>query len=178
MQIQLYADRVLLRNLRHSDWNDFLHLHLNEAVNQYIRPVESESAINTKFNQRVSPWLFDSGEWLSLAIERHDNQQFVGLIGFRCDDLALKRAEVGYLITPNQQGMGFATESLRTIVDWGALQFQMHKFIGICASSNIASLNVLQKVGFIVEGTLRQHTCIEGTWFDDCYLGLLADQRE
>jgi RimJ/RimL family protein N-acetyltransferase len=54
----------------------------------------------------------------------------------------------------------------------------MHKFIGICASSNIASLNVLQKVGFIVEGTLRQHTCIEGTWFDDCYLGLLADQRE
>jgi RimJ/RimL family protein N-acetyltransferase len=74
--------------------------------------------------------------------------------------------------------MGFATESLRTIVDWGALQFQMHKFIGICASSNIASLNVLQKVGFIVEGTLRQHTCIEGTWFDDCYLGLLADQRE
>ncbi|GGP82399.1 GNAT family N-acetyltransferase [Shewanella ulleungensis] len=177
MQVMLYADKVVLRNLTSTDWADFLSLHCDPVVQQYIRPVESEASIKTTFIQRTLPWSFESGEWLSLVIERVDNQEFVGLIGFRCDDLSLKRAEVGYLIATSQQGKGFATESLRAVIDWGALQYDMHKFLGICASDNIASQRVLKKVGFVLEGTLRQHSCINGTWFDDCYLGLLTSQR-
>ncbi|GGP51384.1 hypothetical protein GCM10009347_18060 [Shewanella algicola] len=112
-----------------------------------------------------------------MVIERLDNQQFVGLIGFRCDDLALKRAEVGYLIAPEQQGNGYATESLRTVIDWGALQFEMHKYIALCCHENLASRKVLENVGFVQEGTLRQNTCINQQWFDDCYFGLLTSQR-
>ncbi|MGI2172223.1 GNAT family N-acetyltransferase [Shewanella sp. MF05960] len=177
MQAMLYADKVVLRNLTLADWDDFLSLHLDTSVQQYIRPVESEDNIKAIFAQRIEPWAFEAGEWLSLVIERLDTHEFVGLIGFRCDDLLLKRAEVGYLIAPSQQGMGFATESLRAVIDWGSLQYNMHKFFGICASENIASQRVLEKVGFILEGTLRQHSCINGTWFDDCYLGLLTSQR-
>ncbi|GGB64010.1 N-acetyltransferase GCN5 [Shewanella inventionis] len=167
----------MLRNLTQNDWPSFLQLHLDSAVQQYIRKIEAENDIKAKFTQRLAPWFFDSGEWLSLVVERIDNQEIAGIIGFRCDDVNGPRAEVGYLMLPHQQGMGFATDSLRTIVDWGALQFNMHKFIGICACENLASLNVLKNVGFIIEGTLRQHSYINGTWFDDYYLGLLTSQR-
>lgn len=177
MQTILYADKVVLRHLALADWDDFLSLHLDSSVQQYIRPVDSEDNIKITFAQRIEPWSFESGEWLSLVIERLDTHQFVGLMGFRCDDLLLKRAEVGYVIAPSQQGLGFATESLRAVIDWGALQYNMHKFFGICASENLASRKVLENVGFLQEGTLRQNTCINQQWFDDCYFGLLTSQR-
>ncbi|WP_137221605.1 GNAT family N-acetyltransferase [Shewanella sp. MEBiC00475] len=178
MDINLYSDRLKLRNLQSNDWSDFLRLHFDGSINQYIRNIESESDIISKFEQRKAEWLFETGDWLSLIIERIDTNEFVGLIGFRCDDEELRRAEVGYLIAPEQQGLGFATESLRTVTDWGALQFKMHKYIGLCAQQNTASRRVLEKVGFVLEGTLRQNSCIDGIWLDDCYMGLLTAQRE
>ncbi|MCU7375909.1 GNAT family N-acetyltransferase [Paucibacter sp. O1-1] len=153
-----------------------MRLHLDKDVQQYIRPVDAEDNLKKNFVQRNRPYQFESGQWLSLVIERLDNQQFVvGLIGFRCDDLALKRAEVGYLIAPEQQGNGYATESLRAVIDWGALQFEMHKYIAICCYENLASRKVLENVGFVQErGRWRQNTCINQQWFDDCYFGLLT----
>ena len=178
MDINLYSERLKLRNLHSKDWSGFLRLHSDKNVNQYIRNVEPEADILAKFNQGQADWLFETGDWLSLAIERIDTNEFVGLIGFRCDDAELRRAEVGYLIAPEQQGLGFATESLRAVTDWGALQFNMHKYIGICAQQNSASRRVLEKVGFVLEGTLIQNSCIDGIWLDDCYMGLLTAQRE
>jgi RimJ/RimL family protein N-acetyltransferase len=177
MDINLYSDRLKIRNLHSRDWAFFLRLHLDKGVNQHIRNIESESDIVAKFEQRKAVWLFESGDWLTLVIERIDNSQAVGLIGFRCDDAQLRRAEVGYLIAPEQQGLGFASESLRAVTDWGALQFSMHKYIGLCAQENIASRNVLEKVGFVLEGVLKQNNCIDGKWTDDCYMGLLTAQR-
>ncbi|AZG72736.1 GNAT family N-acetyltransferase [Shewanella livingstonensis] len=178
MNINLYSDRLILRNLHSKDWLHFLRLHLDKEVNQHIRAIESEADIVAKFEQRKAIWQFESAQWLSLAIERIDTNEFVGLIGFRCDDSQLKIAEVGYLIAPEQQGFGFATESLRAVIDWGALQFTMHKYIGICAQQNTASRKVLENAGFALEGTLRQNSCINGIWSDDCYMGLLTAQRE
>ncbi len=177
MKTILYSDRLQLRDLTSADWPNFLCLQLDENVQQYIRPVDTEDNLKKSFEQRNRLYQFESGQWLSLVIERLDNQQFVGLIGFRCDDLALKRAEVGYLIAPEQQGNGYATESLRTVIDWGALQFEMHKYIALCCHENLASRKVLENVGFVQEGTLRQNTCINQQWFDDCYFGLLTSQR-
>ncbi|WP_372940735.1 GNAT family N-acetyltransferase [Shewanella sp.] len=177
MKTILYSDRLQLRDLTSADWPNFLRLHLDEGVQQYIRSVDTEANLKKCFEQRIGPYQFESGQWLSLVIERLDNQQFVGLIGFRCDDVTLKRAEVGYLVAPEQQGSGYATESLRAVIDWGALQFEMHKYIAICCHENQASRKVLENVGFVQEGTLRQHTCINQQWFDDCYFGLLTSQR-
>ncbi|MBB1320479.1 MULTISPECIES: GNAT family N-acetyltransferase [Shewanella] len=178
MDINLFSDRLILRNLQTKDWPNFLRLHLDKDINQYIRRIESESDIVAKFEQRKAAWQFESGEWLSLVIEQIDTNEFVGLIGFRCDDAQLNRAEVGYLIAPEKHGFGFATESLRAVTDWGALQFNMHKYIGICDQHNTASRRVLEKVGFILEGTLRHNNCIDQIWSDDCYMGLLTAQRE
>jgi RimJ/RimL family protein N-acetyltransferase len=178
MQINLYSERLKLRHLQSKDWEHFLRLHRDKGINQHIRSIESESEIVAKFEQRKAIWQFGSGDWLSLVIERIDTNEFVGLIGFRCDDAELRRAEVGYLVAPEQQGLGFASESLQALTDWGALQFSMHKYIGICAQENTASRKVLEKVGFILEGTLRQNSCIDGIWSDDCCMGLLTAQRD
>ena len=53
----------------------------------------------------------------------------------------------------------------------------MHKFIAHCASVNLSSINVLQKVGFQLEDIKRQNTRHGYKWFDDHYFGLLCEER-
>ncbi|QSX31265.1 GNAT family N-acetyltransferase [Shewanella cyperi] len=173
VEVELYTDRLRLRNLRETDKPDFIRLHLDESVNRLVRDIEPLAVIEEKFNQRHLPWYYESGLWLTLVIETLDGR-FVGYTGFHCEDGVSKRAEVGYLLAPEAQGQGFATEATRAVIDWGRHVYGIHKFIAWCAADNLGSRRVLEKCGFQLEGLLKQHTLIGGQWHDDCIYGLLA----
>ena len=49
------------------------------------------------------------------------------------------------------QGYGYATESLQAVIDWGRLQFNIHKYVAVCERGNFASQKVLTKLGFNLE---------------------------
>jgi RimJ/RimL family protein N-acetyltransferase len=174
MDIALYSDRLVVRNLQQKDWPNFLMMHQNVEVNQYIRELAVETEIKLTFQKRLAPWSLETGQWLTLVVETLDNQ-FVGLTGFYCQDLHSKRVEVGYLIAPNMQGNGYATESLQAVIDWGRLQFDIHKYVAVCERGNLASQKVLTNLGFKLEGKLLQHTYLHGKWVDDFQFGLILD---
>ena len=174
MNIALYSDRLIVRSLQQHDWLNFLMMNQDVEVNKYIRELADETAILSTFQQRLSSWSLETGHWLTLVIETLD-KQFVGLTGFYCQDIHSKRMEVGYLIAPNMQGNGYATESLQAVIDWGRLQFDIHKYVAVCERRNVASQKVLTNLGFKLEGQFLQHTYLNGKWVDDFQFGLLLD---
>ena len=171
--IQLRTERLSLRFLNESDWPMFLQLQLCELTNRYIRPPMPEDQIRQAFESRMPPWHFEAGKWLTLVIEDLQGH-FVGLTGFRCIDAEYRDVEVGYMLTPTEQGKGFATESLKQIIYWGITEYQIHKFIAYCDTQNVASQRVLLKSGFTQEGLLKEHTKNGDNWMDDCVFGLLS----
>ncbi|MCE9684954.1 GNAT family N-acetyltransferase [Shewanella sp. AS16] len=175
--IELYSDRLRLRCLRDEDWPAFLYVHQDPDINRYVRQPDTGANIRSKFEQRSQPWVYGAGEWLTLVIEEIDSQQTIGFTGLYCQDFALAHAEVGYLLLPQAYGKGYATESLRAVIDWACLSFDVHKFIGHCAQDNKASARVLEKCGFQLEGILRHNFKIGDVWIDDCAYGLLAEER-
>ncbi|WP_434951101.1 GNAT family N-acetyltransferase [Shewanella sp. HL-SH4] len=176
MGIALYSDRLVIRSLQYQDWDNFLSINQDPQVNQYIREPSTEVVLLAKFESRLLPWSIESGDWLTLLIETIDGE-FVGLTGFYCQDFYSKRVEVGYLLSSSMQGMGYGTESLQTLVDWGRLQFDIHKYVAVCAQTNLPLIKVLQKVGFSLEGTFLQHTYLAGKWIDDYQFGLVLAPR-
>ena len=175
--LELYTDRLRLRSLRADDWDDFLMLHQDPIINQFVsRPVE-ESVILEKFEHRLAPWQYESGDWLTLVIEELGTDKFIGYTGLYCVNYECNRAEVGYMLANEGQGKGYATEGLKAVIDWACLSFQVHKFIGLCAKQNIASAKVLEKNGFQLEGVLRDNYKIDDSWIDDCSYGLLSHER-
>lgn len=175
--IALYSDRLIIKPLAEQHWPYFRALHLNPEVGRYVREVGSEAEVIAKFNCRTRSWRYESGDWLSLAIETLSGE-FVGLTGLYCQDLLSQRAEVGYMLLPEQQGQGYATESLQAVIDWASLQFNVHKFVAHCACDNQASVRVLEKCGFQQEGHLRSHHKVGACWLDELVMGLLAAERE
>ncbi|MCG9696262.1 GNAT family N-acetyltransferase [Shewanella sp. Isolate11] len=175
--LELYSERLKIRTLQPEDWPLFLSIQQDPQLNQFVRAPDSLEVNRAKFDSRLQPWQFESGEWLTLTIEEISTGQAVGFTGFYASNLALAQVEVGYMLGQDGQGKGYATESLSAVIDWACLAFQVHKFIGVCAQGNKASQRVLEKCGFQLEGVLRHNYKLAQQWVDDCYYGLLAHER-
>ncbi|ABV87963.1 GNAT family N-acetyltransferase [Shewanella pealeana] len=175
--LELYTDRLRLRSVISSDWDNFLYTHSSEQLNEFVRKPQAESVIRQKFERVLANRDFSEGEWLLTIIEDVHTQDFIGFIGLQNSDAEMGQMQVGYMIHPKAHGQGFASESLQAIIDWACLSFKPHKFIAYCIEQNIASTKVLEKCGFVREGLLRENCKIGEQWFDDCLYGLLAAQR-
>lgn len=70
---------------------------------------------------------------------------------------AKDRAMTGYVLSRNAWGKGYATESLRAVLDV-ARRAGAIRIYALCHPDNYASQHVLAKCGFSLEGLLREHS--------------------
>ena len=75
-----------------------------------------------------------------------------------CTGLAFEtptRASTGYVLAVDAWGQGYATETLRAMVDL-ARDLGVVRLYAICHPQHRPSARVLEKGGFVLEGTLRK----------------------
>jgi RimJ/RimL family protein N-acetyltransferase len=56
--------------------------------------------------------------------------------------------EVGFAFLPAARGQHFAFESARAVVDFGMRSLQLARIVALTAPDNVASMRVLEKLGF------------------------------
>jgi [ribosomal protein S5]-alanine N-acetyltransferase len=98
---------------------------------------------------------WDAGNQLVLAVcERHEPESIIGAIS-----LALTtehaRGELGYWISVERWGRGFATEAARAVVTYGFTDLALHRIQARHFVRNPASGRVMQKLGMQFEGINR-----------------------
>lgn len=88
--------------------------------------------------------------WLTYwLIIKNDNSEAIGTIGFKGIDKEEKSAEIGYGISGEFEGKGYATEALSLMVAWAGNTKKIEKITAIdVLASNIGSQKVLEKNGF------------------------------
>lgn len=60
--------------------------------------------------------------------------------------------EIGYVFNQTHQGKGYATESVRSLVDYGFKQCKAHRIIGRCHPQNRSSWRLMERIGMRREG--------------------------
>jgi [ribosomal protein S5]-alanine N-acetyltransferase len=87
-------------------------------------------------------------------------------------------AEIGYLISEPYQGRGLGTRAVRTLVSYLFKETALHRLQALVSVENRASQRLLEKLGFVLEGTLREHFLIQGRQVDErLYAMLRGDWR-
>ena len=81
--------------------------------------------------------------------------RLIGGIGLNAQGV---EAELGYWITPDHWGLGFATEAGRAVVDMARHSLRLSRLRASHFVDNIASGNVLAKLGFVRTGQVRPIT--------------------
>jgi RimJ/RimL family protein N-acetyltransferase len=116
--------------------------------------------------------------WVQIAIE-HAGEVTSEVIG----DLAVNLmadgcvAEIGFTLAPAHHGKGYASEAAGAMVDALFAQTNVHRITASIDPANVASMRVLEHLGFRYEGTARRAELARGEWVDDMQFALLRDDR-
>jgi [ribosomal protein S5]-alanine N-acetyltransferase len=85
-----------------------------------------------------------------------------------------RKAELTYVIgETNYWGKGVASFAIANIIKIAKDEYDLNKLYAGIASGNIESGKVLEKNGFVIEGTRKQHLFYGGEFFDAIEYGLL-----
>lgn len=100
----------------------------------------------------------------------------IGTVGLNDVIQTAGTAEVGYFFAPSAWGEGHGTDAVRTLCRYAFAERRLAKLFAHVFEHNEASARVLEKVGFVQEGRLRDEWFTDGERVDVLRFGLLPDE--
>ncbi len=91
---------------------------------------------------------------------------FAGIIGLKDINTTDRKAHVGYWIAKDFRNKGLATSALRLVIEYSRSRLELHRLYTGAFTDNPASIKVLTRCGFQVEGIARDYMIVDGQYRD------------
>jgi RimJ/RimL family protein N-acetyltransferase len=85
-----------------------------------------------------------------------------------------RQGEIGFVLHPDHQGKGYASEAARAMLRLGFEQLDLHRVIGRCEARNDASARLMERLGMRREGHLVENEWVKGEWQSELVFAMLA----
>ena len=165
--------RLQLRPFDDTDADDLFALHTNTEVLRYWdAPPWSDRERATKFIM-ASQQKAEEGTGARLAVDLASNGGFIGWCSLHQWNSDFRSASLGYCYGDAVWGHGYATEAARGLLGWAFDTLDLNRVQAEVDTRNIASARVLEKLGFLREGTLREDCIVNGEVSDSWVYGLI-----
>ena len=169
----LIAERVRLRPLRVADADDLFALQSDVRVMRYwSHPAwtERDQAV-----QRIEQLENDraTSEFYTWAVTQDGSDALIGTVSLFAIHREQRRAELGYALASALWGRGYATEMLRPAIDFAFNTLDLERLEADIDPRNEASCRLVERVGFVREGLLRERWRVAGEVTDSAMYGLL-----
>jgi [ribosomal protein S5]-alanine N-acetyltransferase len=165
--------RLRLRPFDDADADALFALHSSARVLRYWdAPPWTERARADRFIAACRR-MAEDGSGARLAVDRTSDGAFIGwcaLVRWNPDH---RSASMGYCFDDAAWGHGYATESARALLQWAFDTLDLNRVQAETDTRNAASARVLEKLGFVREGTLREDCVVNGDVSDSWVYGLL-----
>jgi ribosomal-protein-serine acetyltransferase len=116
-----------------------------------------------------------AGASLELAIV-HDGA-LAGVGGFRTLDSGNRSGELGYWLAADRQGRGIVTGACRALARHGFESLGLNRVVLIAAAANARSRGVAERLGFRLEGELREYEWLYDHFVDAALYALLRRDK-
>ncbi len=152
---EIETERLILSKHQVSDFPALTKLWATESMVRYIGGMpstERESWMRMLAYGGLWP-LLGFGYW---AVREKATGQYVGDLGFadfhRMVEPQVKGIpEAGWVITPEFQGKGYATEAMQAALSWLKAQNKYQQTICFIEPRNLPSLRVAEKLGYVID---------------------------
>ena len=167
----LATARLRLRPFTDTDADDLFALQSDARVLRYWdSPPWTDRARAGQFIAR-SQEMAEEGAGVRVAIER--DSVFLGWCTFNSWNPDFRSASLGYCLGEAAWGQGYATEATGAVLTWAFDTLDINRVQAEADTRNAASARVLEKLGFMLEGTLREDCVVNGVVSDSWVFGLL-----
>lgn len=118
---------------------------------------------------------FGKGEY-SFAIERIEDGKYIGGCGINKVDWKNSVAEVGIFLGKPYWNKGYGTDAMRVLVNFIFSEMNINKVKLEVFSFNERAIRSYEKVGFKIEGALREEIFRNGKYYNVIVMGLLRKE--
>jgi RimJ/RimL family protein N-acetyltransferase len=174
----LDGEKVRLRAYMREDLEKARTFLNDSAVGMTLRPgilFPFRPEDETKFYDSLDP---GSATGYSFAIELKADATYIGGCGVMNMSLKNGVGTVGIFLGREFCSQGYGTDAMRTLVSFCFLEIALHKLNLNVFSFNKRAIRSYEKVGFRVEGVLREVLFRNGTHHDEVVMGLLRHEWE
>ena len=175
--IDIVGEKVRIRPTRPTDAPDAYRLVTDEAVPSRLLWDGPENEEEIANNYRRWQDELKTGASYNFAVERADQPGMIGGIGPRLRTHPLQ-ADIGYWLGVPFWNQGYMTDAVRLVCHLSFKYLEVVRVYATVMVGNMGSRRVLEKNGFSVDGTLRQHVIKRGEWRDEWFLSLLRSEWE
>ncbi|MFB7666592.1 GNAT family N-acetyltransferase [Kitasatospora sp. NPDC056138] len=118
-----------------------------------------------------------TGYRLAVTVLADDEPAYATPIGTAVLDLGDHRsATLGYALRRDTWGRGYASEITSVLCEFAFRTLGLHRLAARADPANAASVRVLTKAGFQLEGRIRHDLQLRGTWYDSLLFSLLEPE--
>ena len=110
---------------------------------------------------------------LALAVRTEAEDRLVGLVQLVSINRVYRNAELRIRLSPDELGQGYGTLATKLLCQHAFADLNLHRIYLYVRASNKRAVRCYEKVGFQLEGTLREHCFVDGEYDDFAVLGLL-----
>ncbi|CAG7572298.1 RimJ/RimL family protein N-acetyltransferase [Barrientosiimonas humi] len=176
----LETERLRLRPFVDGDADDLFALQSDAHVLRYwdSSPWTDRSAV-ARFMEGNRA-MEAGGTGARVVMERTPDGAFVGWCTFNSWNPGFRSASLGFCLVEPAWGRGYAAEGAGALLRWAFSTLDLNRVQAEADTRNAASARVLEKLGFVLEGTLREDCIVDGVVSDSWVYGLLRrdwDQR-
>jgi RimJ/RimL family protein N-acetyltransferase len=171
-----FTPRLLLRPFRRRDVSpvhEAVRASLPELAEYLPWAVKYQRSVTAQFvKDSIGAWA--SGRAFDFAIRLIDEpDRHLGNVSIWFTSRANRVGEVGYWIRSDSTSKGMGTEATARILQVAFEELRMHRVTTRIAVGNVASERIMQKLGFLKEGTLRDEVKVGERWLDHTVWGIL-----
>jgi RimJ/RimL family protein N-acetyltransferase len=148
-----------------------------DDVNSLVKYANNKKIAANLTDQFPHPYTLDNGKaFIEMASKGNPisifaieiNGEAVGGIGLHPQtDIHKKNAELGYWLAEPYWGKGIVSNAVKEIVTYGFENFDIDRIFARPFGTNIGSQKVLEKAGFILEGTFKNTLYKNGVYLDE-----------
>ncbi|KAA8998364.1 GNAT family N-acetyltransferase [Paenibacillus spiritus] len=126
------------------------------------------SFISKSVKQAADNGAFTAGLWV--------REEFAGVIGFHGVDWHNRSVGIGYWLGEGYEGRGYMTAACRVFVDYALLEMELNRVEIRCATGNRSSRAIPERLGFVLEGVIREAEKLPDGYVHHAVYGLLRSE--
>ena len=174
----LETERLVLREITPEDAGDLYRIFSDEEAMRYwsCRPFTSSRQAEGLIESMAQA--FQQGAGIHWAITWRDEGRLIGKCGYNEWRKAHRRGDISYIIARDQWGKGLVSEALAAILKYGFNQMNLHSIEAGVTPGNDGSTRMLQRLGFRLEGHLKESFLVEDTFVDSLIYSLLRQDYQ
>lgn len=168
--------RLLMRRLEKGDLGDMFSYASDPCVTRWLLWQSHESAEETKRYIEGAMLGYKNNTFYEFAIILAGSGKMIGTCGFASIDEKNSAAELGYVISREYWGNGYATEAASAFLKLGFSDLSLYRIYARYMVENKESEKVMKKLGMKSEGIKRSALFVKGEYRDIGYYSVLRSE--